>query len=141
MCAGPFSGIICKSTMTKGIDTTLNDLYDDEPLLGVAGPDDETYRTKPVRSQILEEADRLINGDRNKAYGTPTQNFTNISEFWTTFLKHKLKDDQTITPADVANLMILLKVARGIAGNKMDTAVDGAGYFAILGEIFTLDEH
>jgi hypothetical protein len=83
---------------------------------------------KPPRSEVLLEAEGLINGDRNISYGTPTQNFENIGEMWTTFLKHKLKDGEVVSPSDVADLMILLKVARNIAQKKRDTYVDVAGY-------------
>lgn len=83
-----------------------------------------------TRGEILLEARNLIVGDRNISYGSPTENFKNIGEFWTTRLKHKLKDGETITSSDVADLMALLKIARNIANPKRDNAVDLAGYAA-----------
>lgn len=85
---------------------------------------------KSVRRGVLEEAANLIDGDRNITYGPPTQNFQNISEFLTTRLKHKLKPGERITAHDVADIMILLKLARNIAQTKRDNAVDIAGYAA-----------
>lgn len=82
----------------------------------------------PARVEVLLEAAKLIDGDRNVSYGTPTQNFTNIAEMWTTRFRHKLKDFEAFTAADVADAMILLKVARSIAQVKRDTYVDIAGY-------------
>lgn len=83
---------------------------------------------RPPRVEVLQEAAELIDGDRNLSYGTPTQNFTNIAEMWTTYLKHKLKDGETLAASDVADLMILLKIARNIASKKKDTYADAAGY-------------
>lgn len=83
---------------------------------------------RPPRVEVLEEAAGLIDGDRNVTYGTPTQNFTNIGELVTTRLKHKLKDGERITASDVADIQILVKVARNIAQTKRDNYVDIAGY-------------
>lgn len=82
--------------------------------------------SKPPRVEVLLEAAALIDGDRNVSYGTPTQNFTNIAALWNTRFAHMLKSD--FTAADVADAMILLKVARNIAGTKKDNWVDIAGY-------------
>ena len=95
---------------------------------------------KTPRRQSLEEAADLIDGDRNKSYGSPTQNFENIAEMWTTFLKHKLKDGETLDASDVADLMILLKIARNIASKKHDTYVDVAGYAGCGAEIIAEPE-
>lgn len=84
--------------------------------------------SRPARVEVLEEAAGLIDGERNVTYGTPTQNFTNIGELLTTRFKHKLKDGESFTAADVADLMILVKVARNIAQVKRDNYVDIAGY-------------
>lgn len=80
------------------------------------------------RASVLREAESLITGDRNKAYGSPTQNFTNTAEIWTALLRHKLKDGETIAPAEVASLMIGLKLARTVGEPKRDNWVDMAGY-------------
>lgn len=80
------------------------------------------------RASVLREAESLITGDRNKAYGSPTQNFTNTAEIWTALLRHKLKDGEQIDPAEVASLMIGLKLARTVGQPKRDNWVDMAGY-------------
>lgn len=82
----------------------------------------------PPRADVLREAEGLITGDRNKAYGSPTQNFTNTAEIWTTLLRHKLKDGEGIEPAEVGTLMIALKLARTVGQPKRDNYVDMAGY-------------
>lgn len=103
-----------------------------ESMTGVVRPAMQTFSIpdvdRPPRSGVLLEAESLINGERNIAYGKPTQNFDNIGEFFTTRLRHKLKDGERITAPDVADLMILLKLARSIANPKRDNYVDIAGY-------------
>lgn len=80
------------------------------------------------RAEVLREAERLITGDRNKTYGPPTQNFKNTADLWTVRLKEKLKDGEVFTSDEVADLMILLKVARNMTDPKRDNYVDMAGY-------------
>src|ERR1700749_2852277 len=83
-----------------------------------------------ARGNVLTEAKGLIEGDRNKSYGSPTQNFTNTAEIWTALLRHKLKDGEAITATEVGTLMVGLKLARTIAQPKRDNFVDMAGYAA-----------
>lgn len=80
------------------------------------------------RASVLREAEVLITGDRNVTYGSPTQNFTTIAKLLTSRFEHKLKPGEKITAADVADIMILVKVARNIAQPKRDNWVDIAGY-------------
>lgn len=82
------------------------------------------------RGKILREAEGLITGDRNQTYGSPTQNFQNTADMWNVLLRHKFKDGEKITPTDVANLMVALKLARMVAQPKRDNFVDIAGYAA-----------
>ena len=81
------------------------------------------------RTRVLEEADTLINGQRQEGYGTPRQNFGVIADMWAAYL------GTDIEPRDVANMMALLKIARLRMTNARDSAVDGAGYLALGYEI------
>lgn len=66
-----------------------------------------------------------------------------IADLWSTFIvsstKHRVAGDLTIidavqlTPADVAKMMALLKIARAIHGDPLneDHYVDAAGYIAL----------
>ena len=94
-------------------------------LVGSVGP---KQKAPEPRAEVLSEATDLITGDRNVSYGTPTQNFTNIAEMWTTRFKHLLLPEARFEASDVGDAMILLKVARNIADTKRDTYVDIAGY-------------
>lgn len=82
------------------------------------------------RAGVLREAEGLITGDRNKSYGSPTENFTNIADLWNIQFGHKLREDQSFTATDVAVAMIHVKQARLIAQPKRDNFVDIAGYAA-----------
>jgi hypothetical protein len=82
------------------------------------------------REEVLMEAAKLITGDRNKTYGSPTQNFQDISDVWNVLLRAKLGEGQKITPGEVASMMAAVKLVRMIAQPKRDNWVDLAGYAA-----------
>ena len=92
--------------------------------------DDQDQEDVTPRAEVLREAESLITGDRNETYGTPTQNFTNIAEFWNTQFAHMLQPGARFTPQDVAIAMVHVKLARMIAQPKRDNWVDLAGYAA-----------
>ncbi|QGH75482.1 hypothetical protein SEA_BACONJACK_55 [Mycobacterium phage BaconJack] len=76
-----------------------------------------------MTESILEEAQRLIHGPRNKNYGHPRENFADISALFSAYLERPISD------LDVANLMILVKVARVKGtGYHRDSYTDIAGY-------------
>jgi len=82
------------------------------------------------RAAVLREAERLITGDRNQTYGSPTQNFQDTAEVWSVLLGHKLKEGERIDPGEVASMMIALKLCRMKAQPKRDNWIDTAGYAA-----------
>lgn len=81
------------------------------------------------RSQILSEADALINGDRQAQYGPPEANFERIAVGWRVILGCDVRPDQ------VALCMAWLKMARLANGPHRDSYVDGAGYIALAAEL------
>lgn len=82
------------------------------------------------RADILNTANKIVNGERQEAYGTPENNFSKIAGMWSTYL------GVAITAEDVAAMMILLKTARVKSGHGSDDNwVDIAGYAACGGEI------
>lgn len=85
-----------------------------------------------VRTAVLREAEKLINGDRQAHYGPPEENFAAIASMWSTYLGHP------VTAADVCNMMALLKIARLRGGAHRDSSVDGAGYLALGAEVASL---
>lgn len=77
-------------------------------------------------SSILEEAEQLIHGDRQRDYGSARESFGRIADFWTTYLGPNLV--RHLTPLNVAQMMVLLKVSRSVTSSKRDTFVDQAAY-------------
>ena len=79
---------------------------------------------------ILDEANSIIYGDREKTYGNPAKNLNNIANFWSVYL------DLEISAQDVAQMMVLLKLARLInTPNHRDSLVDAVGYLALVERI------
>jgi len=79
---------------------------------------------------ILEEAQSIIYGDREKTYGHPSVNLDNIAKFWNVYLKTDLNAQ------DVATMMVLLKIARLMnQPDHRDSLVDAAGYLALVERI------
>lgn len=87
-----------------------------------------------TREEILKEALKCVNGERELQYGSPEDSFMVIAELWTVYLEHKCVEDNGVVllhPEDVAAMMALLKIARICTGKyKGDNWVDLAGYAA-----------
>ena len=82
------------------------------------------------RRQILEQAADLVDGDRNKDYGEPEDNFKRIADLWSVLFERE------VSMSEVALAMALVKVARLVhQPDHADSFVDGAGYLAIGGEL------
>jgi len=71
---------------------------------------------------------KIVHGARRSAYGHPMINFGRISDFWTTWLKDKLKRGARISRADVSALNVLQKMARLMQSYKPDSTRDVRGY-------------
>ena len=82
-----------------------------------------------ICKELLDEAKKLIGGDRQEEYGDKLKNHQNIADLWSVFLEKK------ITAHDVAICMALVKVARLMNQHKKDSYLDMAAYAAIAGEI------
>ena len=92
-----------------------------------------------TREEILKEALKCVNGEREQQYGSPEDSFMAIAELWTVYLEHGCVEDNgavLLHPEDVAAMMALLKIARISSGvDKVDNWVDLAGYAACGGAI------
>jgi len=87
-----------------------------------------------VRENILSEAATLTAGDRNKAYGPPHENLTNMALLVQAYLTGKYNLDIYLSSEDMAWIMVMAKVSRTGASHKQDNYVDAAAYAAIAGE-------
>ncbi len=104
------------------------------------------------KNEILAEADRIINGERNEQYGKAEDAFESISSYWNILLNAKMQKifdgydvekyegmkwswEEIVEAHDVAMMMILLKVARTKGKKKRDNYVDIAGYAALAAKL------
>lgn len=75
------------------------------------------------QESILQQADKIINGERHKKYGDVIQTFKEIAEIWSIQLNTQVK------PIDVAACMISMKLIRAKhSPNYQDNWLDIAGY-------------
>lgn len=88
----------------------------------------------PKRVQLAQTAARLITGERQNDYGPPVVNFQRIANLWNAHMETNI-----FTPRKVAELMLLLKMARTITSPTEDSYIDAIGYAAIAGELADLE--
>ena len=82
------------------------------------------------RTETLDAARQAITVDRAATHGEAENTFGLIAAYWSAHL------DCEVTAGDVAQLMVLLKVARMKANpGHADNYTDAAGYAAIAGEL------
>ena len=78
------------------------------------------------KESILEEARRIVHGERGENYGHPFEDFSRTAKIWSAIM------DIEVTPEQVALCMIGVKISREVNRPKRDNIVDGAGYFETL---------
>ena len=88
-----------------------------------------------TRKEILDTADKCVNGQREQDYGSPEDNFAAIARYWSNYLGYP------VSAENVAVMMCLFKIGRLSTGRATaDTFIDLAGYAACAGEIATKEE-
>lgn len=89
--------------------------------------------SQPARQEtILEEAQRIVYGERAEHYGHPSENFKRIVDLWNGYLRAAYPAaNLQLSIEDVAIMNILQKIARLINhSTHRDSIVDIAGYAA-----------
>ena len=89
--------------------------------LGVPILDAETLL--PYSESALQEAQRLVHGDRGDAYGPPWEDFARTGRMWGAILG--IPD---VEPETVGLCMVAVKISREVNRPKHDNRVDMAGY-------------
>ena len=78
---------------------------------------------------ILEEAQRLVHGDRGADYGHPGVDYRAVGRMWAAILERhfgfKVPD---IDPRIAALMMVAVKLSREAGKHKRDNCTDMAGY-------------
>lgn len=93
-----------------------------------------------TRKEILDNALKCVNGDRDLQYGNPEDSFKLVAQFWMSYLDGcgcvPEGSNVMLRSEDVAAMLALLKIARIAGGQaKDDNWIDLAGYAACGGEI------
>lgn len=84
---------------------------------------------EPIRETALQEAQRLVYGERGETYGPPLDDFTRTGQMWAAILGAPVSAER------VAMCMIALKLSRETYQPKRDNRVDLAGYAECLDQI------
>lgn len=83
-------------------------------------------------ADVLNEAAKLVSGDRGRTHGDKHDNFTKIARVWNAYLRNANPAHIDIRPDQAADLMELMKVARRQSGAfNPDDYVDAAGYAGV----------
>lgn len=89
------------------------------------------------RRTVLEKAASLIDGDRAATYGNATTSHQRIADLWTAYLEgvRTERGHSDLNAADVAAMMVLMKVSRSVSSAHADNWVDICGYAALACEM------
>lgn len=79
-------------------------------------------------NKILEKAESLINGARAERYGNPSDMYERLAMVWSGIF------NCNITSRQCVNALAAMKALRDSIRPHEDNAVDGAGYFALIGK-------
>lgn len=92
--------------------------------------------SRMLRKNLLQDVEDIICEERQDTYGAPEQSFGRIADYWSIYL------GTPVTAVQVANMMILLKIAR-MQGPvyKRDNYLDAAGYAIIAASILEGEEN
>jgi hypothetical protein len=146
---GTMDEAIGKIGVVKGIDTVVVHNHGIAlEIEGISGSVDNVYyypayvlevverakdavTTTAKAPTVLQEAESLIYGDREKDYGKTSDNFADIAKGWEVIAK------TTITPEQVGLMMAWLKICRANKDNceKRDSLVDLCGYAGCIEKI------
>ena len=86
-------------------------------------------KAQEANKPLLQRANELIGGDRQRDYGNKLQNFSQIAMLWQGTLATKLQASAQITAEDVALCMMQVKIARlAKSPDHQDSILDIAGY-------------
>lgn len=75
---------------------------------------------------ILDEANKLVEGDRGDAYGHPSVKYKILADLWSAVLRVE------VTPQQVVLCFLATKLGREAIKHKRDNLVDIAGYAKVL---------
>ena len=124
-----FSGTWHEDSEQEVFRSFVREVYDDT-LRSEAKIVEDEFKQRRKFANILHEANNIVT-DRHERYGTPVRNLGKVAGLWTEYLGL----ERNLCAADVANMMILIKIAREKSRHGHDNIVDMIGYALCLDEI------
>ncbi|HET7111718.1 MAG TPA: DUF6378 domain-containing protein [Gemmatimonadales bacterium] len=82
----------------------------------------------PPQETILQEAQRLVHGDRGADYGHPIDDYKATGEMWGAILERAKWVKGPVDPRIACLMMAAMKVSREAGKHKRDNLTDLAGY-------------
>lgn len=77
---------------------------------------------------ILEEANRLVSGDRQEAYSHPHHDYVCTATMWSAMIEKRYGLHVPLTADFCTLMMAAMKISREVGKHKRDNLVDLAGY-------------
>lgn len=129
-------------------DSTWGQAYEDyksrmaEQLLAMSSrKEGEQVSPSPTspRESLLNDARRIVTGERNVAYGEPEDNSRRIGDLWNVFLQGRTKPPtEPLDPYEVFLMMALMKIARLMHDpSNYDSYLDAVGYITVAWDAYT----
>ena len=81
-----------------------------------------------MSESILQEADRLVHGDRQADYAHPHVDYSCTVAMWRALILRRYGVDVPLTPDFACLMMVAVKLSREAGKHKRDNLTDGAGY-------------
>jgi hypothetical protein len=117
---------------TINVEEIVGDIKIVEKLAEEVNKPKKLKSMKPKVS-VLEEAQTIVYGDREKTYGHPAKNLKTIAAMWSAYMNNMDDGNFAVTAKDVAAMMMLVKVARFANDpSHRDNLVDVCGYAALI---------
>jgi len=100
----------------------------------------ETHQSDVAENVLTGALDQVKS--KSKEHGDTTNSFQMMAEFWQTYIRHTsvARAHLGVEAKDVAQMMVLLKIARTAYGKSGDNHVDEAGYAALAALLDTTRE-
>jgi hypothetical protein len=92
---------------------------------------------RPIDGNVLEEANRIVYGERNAAYGHPADDFAAAAGILRILVRRRYGHDIAFTPDFWGLIMaVACKGSREAGLHGRDNCTDGAGYYATIMRCF-----
>lgn len=111
----------------RAMDRARLPAFEPGSIIRTSGHPKDVFPYAP--ESILQEAQRLVHGDRGAAYGHPIDDYKATGEIWGAILERAGWKGGPVDPRIACLMMVGVKVSREASKPKRDNRVDGAGYF------------